>query len=68
MFIKNLPGARYADWMGSSGSIMPYPEEIYGSAMGVLAAEAWMGMGITAFDKRVSSSLMSAMKAGTLTG
>ena len=28
LFIKNLPGARYANWMGSSGSILPYPEEI----------------------------------------
>ena len=54
--------------MGSSGSVMPFWDTVYGSRMGVVAAEAWMGMGTTVFDKTTPFSLIAAMKAGTRTG
>ena len=54
--------------MGRSGSVMPCWDTVRGLGVGVEAARAWMGMGMIVFDRRLPSSLMAAVKAGTRTG
>lgn len=62
------PGVKVAARMGRSGSVMPCWDTVRGLGVGVEAARAWMGMGMIVFDRRLPSSLMAAVKAGTRTG
>ena len=54
--------------MGNFGCVMLFSDATSGLRVGVSAAGAWIGIGITVFDMREPASLMAAVNAGTRTG
>ena len=63
-----LPGFTVFEGMGNFGCVMLFLDATSGLRLGVLAAGACIGIGITVFDMREPASLMAAVNAGTLTG